>query len=619
MKKILTILIGMLGIISSADAGSGSRELKATLIPYLYENGTYTQGSSQSVAGYVGYIFNNSTNVTPTDWSSDPLYPLYSVASTKYYYLNMGAKGNDYNYFDEWATAISNGSHTPMQYTNYQIETFNSKSNPHWMAGSNSIGDDHRTFYAIFKPRAAYYDYAEAEVMVIDGTGKPLKDAMGNLEYNGCTVEVTGCGEAAGHVIGGSKTIKSFAATSGTYGGYTYTATAPQGYTFKGWYLADAIDQSVRDNGVADLSESNRKASTSPYTMPADRYTTTTTYKQVEADNHCEKVPKLYAIFQPSFSLSRYVAANDEFAAMAAKVENGIYTYADPEVSPTAESLYQVDHAYGDDLKLSCTSDFVATFDEIQGRTVIRVNPIPTDRDLSGVITFHTGADGNEKTIATLTLTASNTPVFVTLLPADGYTGTYTYRQNTTGATEFPVTTSAVTKQLITATDYKFNFKPSPVDASKMKFDHWIIKKKNGSEEKSTTANLYKEFEGGETIQPVFIPAHRTTFIILSQPEVHYYDLQKALDAAANMQNPQDQVVTVYAPTSTTERLQYRKDGYTITKGVTFLIPGDAAYSNLMRDVTEDDFTRDENGLKVIKGKIPAIPCIIIILLNNLN
>lgn len=603
MKKILTILIGLVLGVGSVFA---QNTIKATSGPVLCEDGKCTANSG----GRIGFLKGTSFDLNSvTTWKTSTYTESYTVnAKNTPNYIYVYADAYEGNYFECWASSYNttNGSYSEAGY--YQdnkainlpiigrlgLEGVDLKSNdnPIYLGATKYVKHDDFTRYAIFKPRAAYYDYAEAEVMVIDGTGKPLKDAMENLVYNGCEVEVTGCGEASGHVIGGSKSIKSFAATSSTYGGYTYTATAPQGYTFKGWYLADAIDQSVIANGVADLSESNREASTSTYTMPADRYTTTTTYKQVEADNHREKVPKLYAIFQPSFSLSRYVAANDEFAAMTVKVENGIYTYADPEVSPTAESLYQVDHAYGNNLKLSYTDDFVATFDEIQGRTVIRVNPIPTKETLSGVITFYTDIDG---TIATLTLTASNTPVFVTLLPADGYTGTYTYRQNTTGATEFPVTTSEVRKQLITATDYKFNFKPTPVDASKTKFDHWIITKKDGSVEKSTTANLYKEFEGGETIQPVFIPVNRTTFIILSQPDVYYYDLQEALDAAANMQNPQDQVVTVYAPTSTTERLQYRKDGYTITKGVTFLIPGDAAYSNLMRDVTEDDFTRDEN------------------------
>lgn len=610
MKKILTILLLVFAFVSNAWA----IDIKATVTPVLCEPGKSCTSEAGGEIGWGGGEENSVTSEVINNWTTSTVigsYPGMSWSS-KFYYIYFFPRDNKENYFEEWASAYNaNGTYTPYDYS-YTIKyayvltkkiSWTSKQIPSFVAGIDKTGftpggacPTTAKWYAIFKPRAAYYDYAEAEAMVIDGTGKPLKDAMENLVYNGCEVKVTGCGEASGYVIGGSKSIKSFAATSGTYGGYTYTATAPQGYTFKGWYFATAIDQSVSANGVADLSESNREASTSTYIMPADRYTTTTTYKQVEADNHREKVPKLYAIFQPSFSLSRYVAANDEFAAMTVNVQNGIYTYTDPEVSPTAESLYQVDHAYGNNLKLSYTGDFVPKFDEIQGRTVIRVNPISTSAtELSGTITFYTGSDDNRTTIATLTLTASNTPVFVTLLPAEGYTGTYTYRQNTTGATEFSVTTSEVRKQLITATDYKFNFKPTPVDASKMKFDRWIITKKDASVEESTTANLYKEFEGGETIQPVFVPAHRTTFIILSQPDVHYYDLQEALDVAAGLPNPETQVVTVYAPSATTERLAYREGGYTITDGVTFLIPGDATYSNIMRNVTENDFTRDEN------------------------
>ena len=295
---------------------------------------------------------------------------------------------------------------------------------------------------------------------------------------------------------------------------------------------------------------------------------------------------KVYVIYKRDpFNLMEYDAENKITAALAMpySVENGIQIYT--ENIPGAElatKYYRIVLGTTGAVTVTSDGDFSASLGDEDGKQILIVTPDNNAQE--GTIYIRVG--GTQ--IAELHLTVNVKPVYVTLNPAEDLTGTYTYTQSTTGTQVFSVTTSPIVKQMITATDYSFSFSPTPQDASKYQFDRWIIR---DAEEniiaEYVEPNLTHTFKGDESITPVFTAIDRAVFIVKSEPNVKYVDLQKALDRAAALGSGQVVVVTVEGNRKGGRLVQ---GDYVIRNGVTLLVPGESTYIPIVAGLKEGDF-----------------------------
>ena len=321
-------------------------------------------------------------------------------------------------------------------------------------------------------------------------------------------------------------------------------------------------------------------------------------YNDVEANNKACSVTttsrdvnnpaqhKVYVVYKRDpFNLMEYDADNHITAALAMpySMENGIQTYT--ENIPGAEldtKYYRLVLGATGDVEVTSDGDFSASLGDEDGKQILIVTPDNNAQE--GTIYISVG--GTQ--IAELHLTVNVKPVFVTLNPAEDLTGTYTYTQSTTGTQVFSVTTSPIVKQMVTATDYSFSFSPTPQDASKYQFDRWIIR---DAEEniiaEYVEPNLTHTFKGDESITPVFTAIDRAVFIVKSEPNVKYVDLQKALDRAAALGSGQVVVVTVEGNRKGGRLVQ---GDYVIRNGVTLLVPGESTYTPIVAGLKEGDF-----------------------------
>ena len=318
-----------------------------------------------------------------------------------------------------------------------------------------------------------------------------------------------------------------------------------------------------------------------------------------------------YAIFRRYYlaTLYGYNVEKDQFETTPlgnVPEESAVYTDMLEINVSNFEKLYKLsfNHPIGniDDIVYS-SEKFIVDIKTIGTDTVMVVkNKGAIDGQVSDAIKLYVKNEWNkDKTvngiIATLNFTVTNEPIYVTLNPAEDLTGRYTYTQNTTGLDEFSVTTSAVVKQMITATDYSFTFNPTPEDPSKYQFEKWVIKDKEGNVvEERIEPNLSYTFQAGQSITPVFTTFDRAVFIVKSEPAIQYTDLQQALDRAAALTTTTGKNQTVVV---TVDAEGKRKGGrlvqgtYTITNGVTFLIPGEKSYEEMKGDLKDSHFQEE--------------------------
>lgn len=318
-----------------------------------------------------------------------------------------------------------------------------------------------------------------------------------------------------------------------------------------------------------------------------------------------------YAIFRRYYlaTLYGYNVEKDQFETTPlgnVPEESAVYTDMLEINVSNFEKLYKLsfNHPIGniDDIVYS-SEKFIVDIKTIGTDTVMVVkNKGAIDGQVSDAIKLYVKNEWNkDKTvngiIATLNFTVTNEPIYVTLNPAEDLTGRYTYTQNTTGLDEFSVTTSAVVKQMITATDYSFTFNPTPEDPSKYQFEKWVIKDKEGNVvEERIEPNLSYTFQAGQSITPVFTTFDRAVFIVKSERAIQYTDLQQALDRAAALTTTTGKNQTVVV---TVDAEGKRKGGrlvqgtYTITNGVTFLIPGEKSYEEMKGDLKDSHFQEE--------------------------
>ena len=112
----------------------------------------------------------------------------------------------------------------------------------------------YRLHYAVFKEQTVYYDYAHAEVILIDGTGNILKDANDDYIRDGGWVAINEeASNAPTFTVGGTTdaNIKTYNGDKAEWT-YVYYAKADEAndYEFVGWYSATTLNKQLTDYGV---------------------------------------------------------------------------------------------------------------------------------------------------------------------------------------------------------------------------------------------------------------------------------------------------------------------------------------------------------------------------------
>ena len=583
MKKILSILICVVGI---SNLFSQTKLGKTTITATAVGNGQVKVDINQpkSATGELiaTWTWSNWTNYS--DWSENGTKGTTSTGwghsvSVKLNRFITARKGIEYR-----VTAYPNTGYYLENWTNLPEDDATSKDNPFTRELDYSNNDvPYSNVTATFKEQTVYKDYANAVAVLVDVDGKPLSFNNGIYQelVGDYTVKVGAEAPGKTCTYNASKSLKTIDNDQGGSWSYTYTAACSDGYEFVGWFEADASGNLPTTDGVIGTSSNTGLVYTKSYP-------TTTLYSN-RANAPIAKT--MYAVFRPKLHLYSYIAKDDNFEntpmspnGVTVNSNTTVFNYTDNVTDGVTNRYYKIVETFDGDVAVSAsTGNFTGTIETIQGMTVLHATSNSNAEELSGSITLSVG--GTNRVV--LTITATQVPIYVTLNPAENLAGKYTYTQNTTGTKEFQVTTAPIQKQMLTATDYSFAFKPQPNDATKYQFDRWIIREADGDVIEDVIPNLSYRFSGGETITPVFIRKDAATYIVKSEPKITYLDLQEALDRAAALKTATgtDQIVVV---TSTTGTLL--QGDYTIRNGVTFLIPGESTYTALTGDLSEEHF-----------------------------
>lgn len=237
-----------------------------------------------------------------TDNSTDSEWTIRSSITAEFWLYN---KPNTGYYHVGWSTN-ANGS-SPIANTNVQPYHLS------FSATGKSSSPTTKTYYAVFKEQTVYYDYAHAEVILIDGTGNILKDANDDYIRDGGWVAINEeASNAPTFTVGGTAdaNIKTYNGDKAEWT-YVYYAKADEAndYEFVGWYSATTLNKQLTDYGVIgpNIADNTNK-------MYSRTYTSTTKY------SNKAKAPKaetMYAVFRKTQTYYHYGVsvniAGDEF------------------------------------------------------------------------------------------------------------------------------------------------------------------------------------------------------------------------------------------------------------------------------------------------------------------
>ena len=504
-------------------------------------NSDCTVSVSESVDNQVKFLNSNPTG----SWS----YTYNATAGSNYTFVGWRYNGVDVSS----ALPYTRSFDTKVLYTAYQNGTAPAQAG---------------TMYAVFRKSTKYYakQEPEANIVVIDQNNQPVTtdlDLIGELPE------------------------------------FTLSTSAPDGIIIgeRGEYDADVFWQRADDCGTKP--QASFIWSFTPNEFECDDYmgvTNGTNYGSItdEAESYVAVAtstnpnePSTYTLKlvykRQKINLFSYNKEDDAFLTEKMKCTEtaGIKEYLESSTEDVSDRLYRIVTGMSGEITADANAngDFTAGVETISGYQVLRVKP-KSNEGGSGVITVKVGGVH----VATLEIRLNPIPVYVTLKPAEDLKGTYTYTQNTTGAQEFHVTTSEVKLQMTTSTDYFFTFNPQANDPVQYQFEKWIVRDANGNViAEPTTANLSYRFNAGESITPVFTAVDRAVFIVKSEPNVQYLDLQEALDRAAALQTTTDEAQTVVVTVSGNRKGGRLVHGdYVIRNGVTLLIPGEETYTEMI-------------------------------------
>ena len=584
MKKLLSILICVLLGVASTIFAQGT----VTFNAYALGEGISQSENATTYGGGTITITGKSASINRLGQSSWK----QAFSETGISIINKTATEARYKGLLSTYTAGVKVQLSASPATGYYFDGFteyNSLNPISWLSKTSPYGEVElpyngsnytKNYFAVFKKQTAHRDYAAAEAVMVNASKVPVVNTNNEYLHSYYKVSIGNQAAAYSPTYGDKSVIKGIDANPGNWG-YTYTeSSSVNDYKFVGWYEGDATGNLIID-------EQHSRGDISPYN--SINYNTSNTL-YLDAVGDPTKAPiakKVYALFNPEVYLYPYDAETDQFsqdAYTSAPDQNGCGALFSDMTSGVGERLYRILHNFGDfELTVSSEGDFQGRLEEIEGMMVLRANPTSTSSDLFGQIIISIG----KTPIAKLEIKVSNEPVVVTLNPAKDLSGTYKYTQNTTGSQEFEVTNMPVEKVMVTSTDYSFTFNPSPRDASMMRFDRWVIEDQYGNVSELYTANLSYRFAGGESITPVFIPTNVATFIVKSEPNITYVNLQKALDRADALTTAGHGSQTVVVTSATGKLLQ---GNYTIRNGVTLLIPGESTYTALLGDLSDSHY-----------------------------
>ena len=551
---------------ANQSTGSGTIYVKADVYADSQKRGNYVlQGAKSGEA--VLYNPNNVKTVSLVqNYTVGGSGSNVTYVNSRFDKITLCPAASDGSYFDGWTTDRNNKGNLTIK----NEQKFEQKDQSKAVDISFT---DPTTYYPVFIARTfyAYNQPSDYEVITIDQAGNVIDDDLTVTATPSFQLVTRG---PDGITIGKRTTENAnvFSQLADNQGqirqaSYIWDITAPATpcHTYYGWKTSSGNYNSATTNnacGVITTSE----------------------------DSNAPAQHKVYVVYKRDpFNLMEYDAENKITAALAMpySVENGIQTYTEniPGAELTTKYYRLVLGATGD-VTVASEGDFSASLATEDGKQILIVTP--GDNAEQGTIYISVG--GTQ--IAALHLTVNVKPVYVTLNPAEDLTGTYSYTQSTTGTKVLYVTTSPVVKQMITATDYSFSFSPTPQDASKYQFDRWIIR----DAEENVIAeyvepNLTHTFKGDESITPVFTAIDRAVFIVKSEPDVKYVDLQKALDRADALTTSTKKAQTVVVTVEGTRKGgRLVKGNYIIRNGVTLLVPGESTYTPIVAGLKEGDF-----------------------------
>ena len=443
----------------------------------------------------------------------------------------------------------------------------------------NEYGDTQSTSFPTGKGKVYVYDgytaSTDKEEFISNGSSESVEHSVTTDDWFGAGINTL---EIAAHPIG----TNSFIA---------------------GWYDENGTEKSILSSAPSRPAQSNDKnmaAVTSNNAAVDDGSTNVQRWNYyLWTTSKTSSSPTTHTIqahFGRKVHIMSYDGEGDAWVDNISTENPDRYAYSANITSSQFSMLYNlVLHSKLSDktitLKANDNSPFNLSLEagpnDAEGRKTWRLTVTPkgvAESYVDNVVFQIDGAD-----VVTLALNLSRKPITVTLNPAEDLTGTYKYTQNTTGSQEFQITTSKVEKEMNTPTDYSFSFNPTPNDATKAKFEKWVIKDAHGIViAEPITPNLSYRFSGGESITPVFTTFDRAVFIVKSEPNIKYLDLQQALDRAAALGAGQVVVVTVEGNRKGGRLVQGE---YVIRNGVTLLVPGESSYTPMVGKITTNDLS----------------------------
>ena len=252
----------------------------------------------------------------------------------------------------------------------------------------------------------------------------------------------------------------------------------------------------------------------------------------------------------------------------------------------------------------SLTVDATASIVPLRLMYVGKDTPLRNAVDKQVNITF-TSHDSNGKQLAAngKVVTVEEMPV-VTFLPADGK-GTYTVSQTDGSGITYTLgedTDQSVKIDVTHESKSYLQINMTDKEGDGMEFFAWQVIENYGTASEKISYLSYEKiythhFTKSVAVRPEFIPETWGRYIIKSNPDVQYFDLNKAIAQAKLGVNVDEKIVVVYRSGLVP------KGEYTIPSGVTLLVPGEGpgdAFGSTdylcqtNGSLTEDDYKTDE-------------------------
>ena len=304
MKKLLSILICVVFAIPNLLGGENTHIIKAVSVFNTSSDCTNgsTIGGSVAVQGskitkfivVTGTALDTKSSYGPTASKDMKEYDGSAVDYTAKYALY--ATANTGYYFTGWFTNCQ-GTGT----STYNVENTGEKEYTSIIGSTKQT----KTYYAVFKEQTVYYDYARAEVLLIDGDGKIQMDANGDYLQEGGAVAINQeATTETSFTLGGTAdaNIKTYNGDKAEWN-YVYYAKADEAndYEFVGWYSATTLQNQLTQYGVVgpNIADNTSK-------MYSRTYTSTIKYSN---KTKAPKAEVMFAVFRKTQTYYHYGAS----------------------------------------------------------------------------------------------------------------------------------------------------------------------------------------------------------------------------------------------------------------------------------------------------------------------